>query len=233
MFVKALTLLSNLLFSASLPPVCVDDLTASILVPLAKNSNGVRPIAIGEAFIRIAGKVAMAKVRGLGAEGERQYGVCKQAGLERLLHKLREGMDTKLIASVLSLDFKNAFNSVSRAHIAREVAKVLPRLSRFFHLAYSRPAKFFLRRRGAPPRRPSFTGRRAAGRPSWLTLLRHCHCRGSKSPALAGDLPLYSSFLSYLPLSRFSLASSRYDGNRRGHAHFAGARRRSSGLAAF
>ena len=151
MFVKALTLLSNLLFSASLPPVCVDDLTASILVPLAKSSNGVRPIAIGEAFIRIAGKVAMAKVRGLGAEGERQYGVCKQAGLERLLHKLREGMDTKLIASVLFLDFKNAFNSVSRAHIAREVAKVLPRLSRFFHLAYSRPAKLFLRRRGAPP----------------------------------------------------------------------------------
>ena len=62
-----------------------------------------------------------------------------------------------------------------------------------------------------------------------------CHgilYRGSKSPALAGDLPLYSSFLSYLPLSRFSLASSRYDDNRRGHAHFAGARRRSSGLAA-
>ena len=56
--------------------------------------------------------------------------------------------------------------------------------------------------------------------------------RGSKSPALAGDLPLYSSFLSYLPLSQFSLASSRYDGNRRGHAHFAGARRRSSGFAA-
>ena len=51
--------------------------------------------------------------------------------------------------------------------------------------------------------------------------------RGSKSPALAGDLPLYSSFLSYLPLSRFSLASSRYGGNRRGHIHFAGARRRS------
>ena len=182
MFVKALTLLSNLLFSASLPPVCVDDLTASILVPLAKNSNGVRPIAIGEAFIRIAGKVAMAKVRGLGAEGERQYGVCKQAGLERLLHKLREGMDTKLIASVLSLDFKNAFTSISRAHIAREVAKVLPRLSRFFHLAYSRPAKLFLRRRGAPPRRPSFTGRRAAGRPSWLTLLRHCHCPSPPCP---------------------------------------------------
>ena len=182
MFVKALTLLSNLLFSASLPPVCVDDLTASILVPLAKSSNGVRPIAIGEAFIRIAGKVAMAKVRGLGAEGERQYGVCKQAGLERLLHKLREGMDTKLIASVLSLDFKNAFNSVSRAHIAREVAKVLPRLSRFFHLAYSRPAKLFLRRRGAPPRCPSFTGRRAAGRPSWLTLLRHCHCPSPPYP---------------------------------------------------
>ena len=56
--------------------------------------------------------------------------------------------------------------------------------------------------------------------------------RGSKSPTLAGDLPLYSSFLSYLPLSRFSLASSRYDGNRRGYAHFAGVRRRSSGFAA-
>ena len=55
--------------------------------------------------------------------------------------------------------------------------------------------------------------------------------RSSKSPALAGELPLYSSFLSYLPLSRFSLASSRYDGNRRGHAHFSGARRCSSGLA--
>ena len=61
---------------------------------------------------------------------------------------------------------------------------------------------------------------------------RDTQCRSSKSPALAGDLPLYSSFLSYLPLSRFSLASTRYDGNRRGHAHFAGSRRRSSGLAA-
>ena len=53
------------------------------------------------------------------------------------------------------------------------------------------------------------------------------YSRGSKSPALAGDLPLYSSFLSYLLLSRFSLASSRYDGNRRGHIHFSGACRRS------
>ena len=177
MFVKTLTLLSNLLFSASLPPNCVDDLTASILVPLAKGNNGVRPIAVGEAFIRIAGKVAMAKVRGFGAEGERQYGVCKRAMLERLLHKLREGMGAKLIASVLSIDFKNTFNSVSRAHFASEVAKVLPCLSRFFHLAFSRPAKLFLRRRGAPPppRRPSFTGWRAAGRPPWLALLRHRH----------------------------------------------------------
>ena len=45
----------------------------------------------------------MTKVRGFGAEGERQYGACKRAGLEHLLHKLREGMGANLIASVLSL----------------------------------------------------------------------------------------------------------------------------------
>ena len=38
--------------------------------------------------------------------------------------------------------------------------------------------------------------------------------RGSKSPALAGDLPHYSSFRSYLPLSHFSLASFHYNANR-------------------
>ena len=49
--------------------------------------------------------------------------------------------------------------------------------------------------------------------------------RGSKSPILAGDLPFYSCFLSYLPLSRFSLASSHYDGNQRGHTHFSSVHR--------
>ena len=116
--------------------------------------------------------------------GLRANASTKRAGLERLLHKLREGMGANLIASVLSLDFKNAFNSVLRAHIAREVAKVLPCLSRFFHLAYSRPAKLFLRRRGAPPpRRPSFTGWRAAGRPPWLALLRHRHYSSPTCPS--------------------------------------------------
>ena len=83
-------------------------------------------------------------------------------------------MGAKLIASVLSLDFKNAFNSVSRAHIAREVAKVLPCLSRFFHLAYSRPPSSSSVDE-APPLRPSFTGCRAAGRSPWLALLHHRH----------------------------------------------------------
>ena len=66
MFVKALTLLSNLLFSASLPPNCVDDLTASILVPLAKGNNGVRPIAVREAFIRMPARSPRLKCAGLG-----------------------------------------------------------------------------------------------------------------------------------------------------------------------
>ena len=88
------------------------------LVPLGKPDGGIRPIAIGETFLKIAGKVLFARY---GEEinehfGKLQFGCLHKKGVERVVHNVRA--DIAEGRHVLAVDQANAFNSPFRYRIA-------------------------------------------------------------------------------------------------------------------
>ena len=80
------------IINGELPSEARDLLVTSRLVALAKpNSNGLRPIAVGELFYRLAAIVAMRRVSEQAAEllAPHQYGLGVAAGAEKIVHSLQ------------------------------------------------------------------------------------------------------------------------------------------------
>ena len=96
-------------------------LTSARLIPLTKTSGGVRPIAVGDIFYRTCAKALVRKLRG--GLHPKQFGVGTKLGVEPLIHFLRTRPPTD---TIISIDLKNAFNSISRAAMYTAVLKHLP-----------------------------------------------------------------------------------------------------------
>ena len=127
---------------------CRDIVLASHLVAVGKTNGGVRPIAMGEQLYKLAVKYAMLCVNqhldrifpsiqlGAGQAG----GSAKAYHIIRHAYELRSQADPTTV--VLSTDFANAFNSISRAKIMTQLLE-MPFVSvvcRLFHFAYSKPS---------------------------------------------------------------------------------------------
>ena len=125
-------------------------LLASRLVALTKpNSDGYRPIAVGELFYRLAAIVAVRRVSTAAARllAPHQYGMGVAAGAEKIIHSLQHELaDTDKRQAMLQLDMSNAFNSCDRARLLRELYG-LPDLQPLFRIAdfaYNQPSALVL-----------------------------------------------------------------------------------------
>ena len=94
-------------------------LAGATIIPLAKKDNGIRPIAIGETFRRLVSKVCVFASKSTMSDffAPIQVGINVKCGAEGIVHAISRlievhGKDDKL--AMLKIDFKNAFNSVSR-----------------------------------------------------------------------------------------------------------------------
>ena len=126
---------------ASAAPV----LAGAALVAVPKPKGGVRPIAIGEVMRRLTGKCLMAAVR----EEARaflwpaQLGVGVAAGAETAVHTVRAWLSRQQAAGqckvLLKLDFRNAFNCLSRRSMLTAIAAHFPTLARFAVWCYAQP----------------------------------------------------------------------------------------------
>ena len=100
-------------------------LLASRLVALSKpNSDGYRPIAVGELFYRLAAIVAVRRVSSEAAMllAPHQYGIGVAGGAEKIVHSLQhELVDTDKRLALLQIDITNAFNSCDRGRLLREL----------------------------------------------------------------------------------------------------------------
>ena len=91
------------------------------LVALPKTAQAVRPVAMGEIFLKLAGLILLLRNE---HKFEKlflpmQHGVMSRAGCETIVHELnRRYMEG---CAILSLDMKNAFNSPSRDEIAKAI----------------------------------------------------------------------------------------------------------------
>jgi hypothetical protein len=142
--------LLNLLFRGHLPNL--PSLSASALIALKKpGGRGVRPIAVGEVWLRLASLCAMAACPDTGpALAHLQLGVGVPGGSQCVGHVLRLSLSCCPEEMTLLLDFQNAFNSASRQALLQAVACRGPRLLPFAAWTYRTHRLLVVR--GAPRR---------------------------------------------------------------------------------
>ena len=119
-----------------------DLLLPSSLVAIKKPSGGLRPIAIGELFYRMAAVIAVRRVRSAAAPllAPHQFGFGVRNGCEHIVHSLQHALtDQSHPLAALQLDLTNAFNSVNRTRLLTAVYAI-PQLApiwRLVTLAYA------------------------------------------------------------------------------------------------
>ena len=102
---------------------------------LSKPGGGVRPIAVGFSLRRLAGIIIMKKLYGRCKDFfyPHQLGVGTPKGKESAVHAIRAYIKSEKTSDkvLLKIDFKNAFNQVSRDMILNEVKILVPEIYPF------------------------------------------------------------------------------------------------------
>jgi hypothetical protein len=123
-----------------------DELALGTLIALDKNP-GVRPIAMGEVFVKCVAHLVLgecvSEVEGVLSQG--QYGVGQPGGAERVVHAVREEWSRGSV--VVAVDTRNAYNTVLRSAMMQTVQadRRLHALIPFIHLLYTAPSSLLFR----------------------------------------------------------------------------------------
>ena len=144
--VSALTRLVNLILHGQLPAMAKTAFYAASLIALRKPCGGIRPIAIGTVYRRLATKVALRPLSSeLGTQlRPNQLGFGTPGGCEAAAHATRLFARTTGQNDVLvKIDMRNAFNCVRRDHFLREVRAHAPSLFPLLWQAYSEPTPLY------------------------------------------------------------------------------------------
>ena len=124
------------------------------LTPLAKGEDDVRPIAFGELLCRVAAKTILRHLFKTDSLLPFQFGVRSQGGVESILPCIELASQMRMDAGftlITSLDFSNAFNSVSRDHIANGINTFAPDFLNAARWAYGFESDHFMKTgEGAP-----------------------------------------------------------------------------------
>ena len=121
-------------------------LAGASLHALPKSGCDVRPIAVGECLRRLASKCFCAAIRGAAREylAPLQLGVAVPHGIEAVVHVARHWAhrhSSHPNKCFLTVDFANAFNSVDRAALLREVRLHLPGLAPYAEWCYGQHSR--------------------------------------------------------------------------------------------
>ena len=138
-----------LLLSGRAPRGLAPFLMSAPVIPLAKSGGGVRPIAVGEVWRRLASKVALGAIS---ASAKNfllpfQWGVGVSGAAEAITHSLnhlvsKHALDEEL--GDLKVDLSNAFNVVSREAFLGGVRRQFPLLFEWVDYCYGCQAHLFV-----------------------------------------------------------------------------------------
>jgi len=128
------TALLQLVAQGRLPDETAAAWGTSTLTPLQKETDGVRPIAIGEVIARTAGRaVCHQKKADLEAVHQPiQYGVMSRNGAEQVKHTITAHMHKYKGHTLCSLDIANAFNTVKRNAFMHNILAGPPAIRELF-----------------------------------------------------------------------------------------------------
>ena len=114
--------------------------TRGIALRKAAVGDGIRPIGIRNVHVQMAVKALMHRVRDeLHAALPHEFCLGKPAGCEQLAHLLRTWEGAHPDHLRVSLDVKNAYNTLDRGALLAAVDKHAPCLSRVMHWVYGAP----------------------------------------------------------------------------------------------
>ena len=145
-FLALITDFINFLLSGRCPNNVRPLLFGGSLTALIKKDGGIRHIAVGCVFRRLAAKCANTFASGAVADylAPRQLGVGVRGGAEAAFHAARKFLQASSGDSVLvKVDFKNAFNTLRRDCILETVRDKVPEMFNFCKLAYGDFSYFF------------------------------------------------------------------------------------------
>ena len=146
----------NLILSGELPRH--SSLLDSSLIGLQKPDGGVRPIAVGEVWYRLAGLCALTACSDAGkALAPLQLGVGVSGGVEAVGHAVKAALAADPEAALLTVDMENAFNSIDLPAVMTEVKKRLPALGPVIDWSYGAPTNLHIV--GAPEGTPPVQSR--------------------------------------------------------------------------
>jgi hypothetical protein len=148
---SSLTKLVNLIAARKCSPDVAPLLCgASLFALLKKEPGAIRPIAVGEVLRHLVAKcLAFANApQAANLLNPHQLGVGTRGGCETIIHSVQAILSDAAIPAnnkwVLQVDYSNAFNTLDRSHLFKEVRAQLPGLSAFVEWSYgSRPFLFF------------------------------------------------------------------------------------------
>lgn len=140
----ALTAFANTLLDGKCSPEVTPVLFGGQLIALEKQSGGIRPIAIGYTWRRIAAKCANSYATALLSHYFQpiQLGVGTPGGCEAAVHSTRRFVESMPEDHcVVKLDFSNAFNSLHRDVMLEAVSAKVPGIYKFCYLSYNKPSE--------------------------------------------------------------------------------------------
>ena len=126
-------------------PESISALTSCRLIPLDKNP-GLRPIGIGEVLRRIMGKAVMIVLKPdvLEATGYEQLCAGIEAGCEAGVHTVKDLFDLEDTHGFIQVDASNAFNTINRSVLLRNVEIICPEVSLYMSNLYALRARLFI-----------------------------------------------------------------------------------------
>ena len=104
------------------------------LLAITKKTGGVRPIAVGYVWRRLAAKVACCHVKEAAAAllATRQLGFGIPGGAKAVVRSARVYLENMSSGKLLvKIDFRNAFNTVRRDFVLEAIVKHFPQLLPF------------------------------------------------------------------------------------------------------
>ena len=123
----------------------IEALLSCRLIPLDK-CPGLRPIGIGEVLRRIAGKVFMTVVKGDVQDSVGSLQVCagQAGGCEAAIHAMRTLYENEETDAVLLIDAANAFNSINRTAMLKNIERICPAAYLYAYNCYAAHARLFV-----------------------------------------------------------------------------------------
>ena len=130
----------NCLARADVPTDVFNALSMSRLTVLRKPAGGVRGIATGDVFRRLVSRTLVQAFAHVFDEATRhfQFALSTRAGTDSLAAMLRAATELDPEATVVSLDRRGAYDSISRAAILGKLKQVAPQLQPFVRSLYAR-----------------------------------------------------------------------------------------------